>query len=162
MFFFAKKKTITALLIVDMQATFSSANDETTIKNCIIEIKKAIIEKMPIIVLEYLGHSRTLPELRKYLDKYKSTLYVTKRDDDGGKDVIKAAKKKHLKIDTFIVCGVNAACCVAETVRTLTREYNKEVKVVKKACNGFRKNSADYTFNHSHARIYQDDNVILI
>lgn len=131
-----------ALVIIDMQPYFSSALNEYTIRNCIAEIKRAKRANIPIVVLEYedpdgeddLGE--TLPRLKKHLDSYHATYYVKKYDDDGGLDVMRCLEENDLDtIPNFRVCGINLGACIWETVDTLVNVFNKQVEVVKRACN---------------------------
>lgn len=130
-----------ALVIIDMQYYFETARHESTIRNCIKQIKKAIKDNIPIIVVEYwvededLGE--TLPRLQKYFKDYNLTRIIKKHDDNGGREVNKCLKDNDWNdIDILRVCGVNINCCVASTVNTLMTRYYKQIKIIKNACNG--------------------------
>lgn len=132
-----------ALIIVDMQHFFETARNDWTIRNVIELIKKAKQDNVPIIVLEYVDPDEeyeigeTMPRLKKHLDDYNLTRYVLKYNDDGGNKVIECLEQNGWEdIVSLTVCGVNIQACVAETVDTLIRSYDKEVTIVKKACNG--------------------------
>jgi nicotinamidase-related amidase len=153
----------TALVVVDMQPYFTTANHEDTIRNCIIEIRKAIQANIPIVVLEYNGCGDTNERLKKHLDEYDKTFYETKCDDNGGHEVIDCLESRNdFSIDTFIVCGVNINACVADTVRCLVNVYEKHVEVIKKACNGHEESREIGFTGQRYTRIYQDKNVCLV
>ena len=150
-----------ALLIIDMQIHFDTAHKKETIANCIDLIKMAIMDKLPIIVLEYEYNGRTLEALREYLDLYPNVFYQTKDEDDGADRVVDLVEEEGLEIDEFIVCGVNLGACVASTVRTLSQEYNYKIDLIQKACNGHNDPKEDFrhhrkTFGHKNVNIICD------
>lgn len=161
MIFGVEKMAKEALLIIDMQARFDTAYDETTIKNCIRAIKKAIKAKVPIIVLEYNNCGRTLPELTEYLDEYADTFYKIKYTNNGGNEVIQCLEENKLGIKTLKVCGVNINACVAETVIHLVRKAKKKITVIKKACNGNESRKRAF-YSQRCTDIFQHKNVTLL
>lgn len=154
----------TALVIVDMQGYFETANHEGTIRNCIKQIKKAITEKIPIIVLEYTQDDDelgpTLPRLKRHLDKYELTRYVEKYNDDGSIEVIECLEDNDWDIETLRVCGVNITACVSETVYTLIHKYDKQIQIIKNACNGQRRSKKACFESQSY--LYKGKNIVLV
>lgn len=154
----AKDISKTALVIIDMQpGAFEAACKEETIDTCCREIKKAVEEGIPIIVLEYMGEGETGRKLKYYLDSYKFTKYVIKKYDDGSSNIIDCVKDNGWDIDTFRVCGVNTTACVARTIDSLVNVYNKKVRVIKKGCNG--ETSQRYAFKN---KTFRNRNVSLV
>ena len=158
-----------ALVIIDMQPYFDTAKDEGTLRNCVTEIRKAIKAEIPIIVVEYedpdgndfLGD--TLPRLKRHLDKYIRTYYVKKHQDDGGYEIMNCIEDEGLGlIRKFKVCGVNICACVAETVFTLVHEWDAEVEVIKKACNGSRSWNKSRRTMFKNRGVYRSRNVVLV
>lgn len=126
----------TALLVIDMQPDgFVTAKCEKTVNACCKEIKKAVEKDMPIIVLEYVNNGETHRKLRYYLDVHRKTRYIKKRNDDGSDEVIECLKDAGWSIKTFIVCGVNTAGCVEDTITPLVKKYKKQIQLIRNACN---------------------------
>ena len=138
-----------ALVIIDMQYGFATAQHQGTINNCIRQIAKAIKAEMPIIIVEYTNCNKTVKPIRQALRGYRHKHTVKKSTDDGSRNIMKLVKRKLCHIDKFIVCGVNIGACVADTVYGLAIGYDMEVDVIKNACNdrGFSKIEIFEMFN---------------
>ena len=124
-----------ALVIIDMQYGFSTALHQGTINNCVRQVVKAKKANLPIIFVEYVGHNKTVKELRDAVRGYHNKYTVKKRRDNGSTPIMNLIQKKGLVVTSFIVCGVNIGACVADTVYGLSRRFNMEVEVIKNACN---------------------------
>lgn len=115
-----------------MQPNFHSANGKRVFKNCIREIKQAVIDSADIIFLEFSFYGPTHPELT---DVAGPNYYVqSKTMDDGSAEVEAQVRAKRLPVH-FKVCGINTDCCVASTVRGLTARFPRStIEVVADAC----------------------------
>lgn len=123
------------LVVVDMQSTFRAALRDRVRKNCLREIKQAVLDNVGIIFLEYYGQDPTLPELIEPTSSYKKALIETKRGDDGSEEAAKQMRSNKFDTKTIKVVGVNTDCCVASTVRGLTGEFpNATIDVIADAC----------------------------
>jgi nicotinamidase-related amidase len=150
-----------ALVIIDMQYGFRTAQHQGTINNCIRQIAKAIKAEMPIIVVEYENCNKTVKPIRQALRGYRYKYTVKKRTDNGSNEIMRLVKRKLWEIEKFIVCGVNIGACVADTVYGLTRKYDMEVDVIKNACND-RWQSKIETFNMYSDIFYINHNVSVL
>lgn len=124
------------LVVVDMQAGFRASLREATIIAIESEIRRAIENKLPIVVLEYAKYPATHERLLQPLEGYDKFVIETKRDDDGSTEVIEACLFNGFSGEAFRVCGVNAHGCVKATVLGLTDKLDEsKIDVVKAACN---------------------------
>lgn len=123
---------VNILLIVDMQTGFSSSRNPTVIRGCQQLILNAKKTKCKIIVLEYKDFGITLDSIKKSLGNYR-TKYITKKDDDGSKEVYTYIKKNKWVVNKITVCGVCLTACVKETSEGLA-ELGYSISVIKKAC----------------------------
>jgi nicotinamidase-related amidase len=125
------------LLVVDMQASFYTANGERIQKNCIREINKAIKDKAHIVFVEYEHHGPTLSRLTEVVQQahYRKVHCILKAGDDGSYEIREYLLARHLPRLSFRVCGVNTNWCVLSTVAGL-REIipNSQIKIVADAC----------------------------
>lgn len=131
------------LVIVDMQASFSAANNKRVRDNCKHEIIKATDKGGAIIFVEFIGCGRTIPGLVKLTDDYNRAFIVRKDDEDGSREVHKVIKDNKLPSRRIKVCGVNTDQCVLATVcglNSLMKQTN--IEVITKACNSYS--------NHDH------------
>ncbi len=113
------------LVVIDMQYDFWAAREEGVIAGCQKQIRKAKRFGWPIVFVEYDGCCATLPELRELANDHPYTTYITKNDDDGSDEVLECLERFGWPNRTLRVCGVNAFCCVAETVNSLLWEDKK-------------------------------------
>ncbi len=129
------------LCIIDMQEEFNAATDPDTIQGVCVQIRRAKRYDWPVLLLEYgssetYPHKRSLHQLRGLLKGYEKYHRVIKHDDDGGDKVIAAAAKYKFDISTIRVCGVNADCCVQETVYGILKQIPKtRIELVHNGCN---------------------------
>ncbi|XP_054153538.1 isochorismatase domain-containing protein 2-like [Oppia nitens] len=109
----------TALLVVDLQDKFGPMIQYWS---HIIEISRRLVRAahildLPIYVSEQKGWGSSASELS--LNSYTNINYVSKTQFSMLlPDVLKSMKAKHPSVDTLIVCGVMAHCCVQSTVLT--------------------------------------------
>lgn len=107
------------LIIVDMQAQFGASKDVS--RHVAGQIRKAMKAGEPIVFVEYEGYGLSLEHLRRIAKDYPLRSSVTKRRDDGSREV-----SAHLKAEygleapaSLRVVGVNTAACVAGTAEGL-------------------------------------------
>ena len=109
---------------------------EATIIAVEAEIRRAIENKQPIVVLEYAKYPATHERLLRLLEGYDKFVIETKRDDDGSTEVIEACLFNSYSGEAFRVCGVNALGCVKATVLGIADKLDEsKIDVVKAACN---------------------------
>jgi nicotinamidase-related amidase len=130
-----------SLILIDMQKFFAAANSRRVQKGCREAIQQAIVDKAPIILVEYQGYlyKRTVKALTNVINKanYKYKFVVTKDDDDGADEVYQLLidyKLPHRKIK---VCGVNTDCCVYSTVLGLIKRHkfkSNNIEIISNAC----------------------------
>lgn len=143
------------LVIVDMQPVFKASKDPDTVIAVAAEIIQAKQNNHAIVVVEYGGSGKTHSGLSDLLKNYKHKSIISKHDDDGSKEVIRALNRRNFPMQTLRVCGVNTDCCVYETVIGLIQKLKKsQVEVVKKACNTENDNfSWRNYFRHPNLRL---------
>jgi len=129
------------LVIVDMQPVFKASQNPNTIIAVTHEIMVAKQNNHAIMIVEYARSGRTHVGFDELLKGYPHKARISKRDDDGSKEIVKALSRRNFPMQILRVCGVNADCCVYQTVTGLIEKLNKtQVEVVKKACNTFTEN----------------------
>jgi len=155
-----------ALLIIDMQTGFKTAYDKKTIQNVLKQIDEAGENDLPIFVLEHTisTFGQTLPEIQEYLDDYDNKYYIEKMQDDGGNELIDCVKENNYLVDEFITCGVNISYCIAKTINSLVKYYNKYITVIYDACNC--NNDKDEAFEgeycgYDSCEIFNNDKVLI-
>jgi nicotinamidase-related amidase len=126
------------LIVVDMQSKFEASNNPDTIKNCVKEIKKAVKNNMPIIILEYDGFGPTQHALMNSMRNYPKRYWYEKCTDSGADEVHYIVKRFRLSKNLKVV-GVNTDACVRDTIYDLAckpkRYRNYKIEVISKACN---------------------------
>ena len=141
------------LVIVDMQPVFTASTNPNTVIAVTHEIVTAIQKRHAIMIVEYASSGRTHSGFDLLLKGYPHKARISKWGDDGSREVVRALDRREFPKNNLRVCGVNADCCVFETViGLLSRLRNSKIEVVKKACN-----SADPNFNwncyYKHPRL---------
>jgi nicotinamidase-related amidase len=125
------------LIIIDVQSKFFPSKIKKRFTRCIIECAKlasyAIINSIPIIVLEYENYGPTHLLLRKTFRNYPYLYSATKSIRDGSPEIQKIIISLDLP-QNFIVCGMFLDQCVAATVIGLSNRYpGSEIEVIKEA-----------------------------
>jgi len=129
------------LVIVDMQPVFQASRDPNTIIAVTHEIFMARQNNHAIIIVEYARSGKTHAGFNELLKGYPHKARVSKHDDDGSKEIVRALCRRNFPMNTLRVCGVNTDCCVYETVTGLIKKLSKtKIEVVKKACNSVTDN----------------------
>lgn len=124
------------LIILDMQNSFSAANDTSTISHVVDAVNLARTKSEGIILVEYLNQGPTLYPIYKALAKYSNKDIVKKRNDDGSREIVNSIMRNFFDYQQLKVCGVNSDACVNKTVTGLSQQLrNSKIKVLKKACN---------------------------
>ena len=152
------------LIVIDMQWFFESAQESWLIGNITNKIKKYIMNREPIIVVQYTDVSGmedigpTISEILEAISGYQYAWVINKHNDDGAEEIDKALRSAQIdnEITEFEVCGVNLDCCVAATVGTMAEDYwGIPIKVVLDCCNSTKKKyHAVNSFNDTMARRY--------
>lgn len=73
---------------------------------------------IPVVVLEYKGHGRTLDKLNKEIFCVKRVVRIIKRRDDGFSRTSLHRRLRKLKVGSLLFMGVNASHCVLDTARS--------------------------------------------
>lgn len=130
------------LIVIDMQAKFTAANDLNTISNIKSLLKDSVSKNEYILYLEYYGFGKTLEELTKITNKYEKQAIVQKYCDSGSFEIIRHLKSNKLYPKTFNICGVNTDMCVHDTISGLVKDlHNKTFNIHIRACNSESKGS---------------------
>ncbi len=111
------------LLIIDAQDIFFNTNSEAFIFGCSNEVANAKNLGSPIILLEYAGYGRTTDKILEIIGNYDNCYTITKRNDDGSKEVMKLMHKHHLPMKNIVICGGRTDCCVSSTIFGLSDYY---------------------------------------
>ena len=109
------------LVIIDMQPSFEACNDaaEAVAK----EVHRARERRTGIIVVEYYSCGPTHRLIQQAIRGYDRQAWVTKDDDNGGREVVAAAREHKFWNKSWRFCGVNTCYCVSETVKSVIRTY---------------------------------------
>lgn len=142
------------LIVVDMQEAFEAASDPNTVIGVTYEILQAKERNAGIILLEYEKCGRTHEGYSQLLKGYRRKSRVTKEDDDGSMEVVRAARRRGFNLAHLRICGVNADCCIAATVLGLLgRLRESRIEVVKDAC-GWDARSFTWKKYPKHSNLY--------
>ena len=142
------------LVVVDMQPDFSAANNPSVIVGVTREILEAKRKKSGIIFLEYSDTGRTHEGFSSLIKGYRHKARVTKDDDDGSLEVVKALRRRGFGSRTLRICGVNVDCCVFDTVNGLLHRLEQvQIQVVKDACGSEWDTGFDWRTFTKHRRI---------
>ena len=117
-----------ALVIVDVQTGYKAAHSKRIKKPILNEIDIAKNRKENIIVLEFYQCGPTLKFIKKALEGYEKTTYLTKAGISGADEIVSKFKDRKYKI-----VGVYTSCCVAATAVGLAKK-GLNVTVVENAC----------------------------
>jgi len=125
------------LVVIDMQPGFEAANDEPTIEQVLVAVKEAKEANLPIFIVqcvpERYGH--TLSCIMEEVDLYDNVHIIEKYCNDGAPGVEKVVNENDLQVSEHVVCGVNIGACVHDTVDTFINEYERDIIILKSACN---------------------------
>ncbi len=144
------------LIVVDMQAKFSSSLKRSTMRECKTLVSRAIFDDQPIILLEYVGFGTTLPSIYNMIDGY-DQVFIGRKNDDGSHEVSGIINGFSLPKNNFKVCGVNTDACVLRTVRGLRKRFKTaDIEVYEKACN------TNYSHEHGMKLIKDIKNVQVV
>lgn len=123
------------LVVVDMQPDFEAAFNPDVVIGVAKQIMLAKHKKWPVILLEYAGCSRTHQGFSDLLSGYPRRARISKSDDDGSYEVVRALERREFPFKNLRVCGVNTDACVWSTVDGLLKRLPKSyLEVVKDAC----------------------------
>jgi nicotinamidase-related amidase len=155
-----------ALVVIDMQYGFDSAQDQETVDQVLIAIDEAMQAELPIIILEISKerNGATLGCIVEAVDFYDKVYFVDKEQNNGAFEVEEVLEKHKIDAKEYLVCGVNIGACVKETVRCLVNEFHRSIIILKGACNCHR--VADGIVDNKYEAfdefpIFSDDNVTL-
>ena len=147
----------TTLIVVDMQPSFEAANEPNIIVGVTREILEAKRRNWGIVFLEYKPTEemgRTHEGFSSLIKGYRHKARVTKDDDDGSLEVVKALRRRGFGQRTLRICGVNADGCVFYTVNGLLSRLDQvRIQVVKDACGSEWEKDFDWRTFTKHPRI---------
>lgn len=145
---FSKGKPVpSTLVIIDMQPEFEASNSFITINACKREILKSKSKDEPILFVEYADDyewSETYCEvtspthacLTELALGYKKAQFVSKMDSDGSNEVVDVINSNKLP-NTLRICGVNADCCVSDTVVGINSKLDCKIHLIADAINNY-------------------------
>lgn len=123
----------TPLIVIDMQEDYySAARRKGVLKAVKREIKDAKERNALIIFVEfpqYEDSARTYKSLTNITKNYYKCMFVFKDGPDGSNDIVEFCLENDIDLSRFKhirVCGVEANCCVEETVRGLMEYYQND------------------------------------
>jgi nicotinamidase-related amidase len=125
------------LCIIDMQEWFGVNPSSMVANNVEREIYQAMHDGATILFVEYQDCGNTIDRLTQIVrdSAYTKHHSITKKYDDGSKEIITAINNKKLPIKHLKVVGVNTDCCVLHTVSGLKSELKStKIEVVADAC----------------------------
>ena len=96
-----------------MQSDFSSC--DRALKGVNQAVRKAKIDRCPIVVVEFKNCWRTLDQVTKEIGDYDKVHFVSKSKCDGSKQIISVVKKHNLP-DSLMFCGVETGVCVKQSI----------------------------------------------
>jgi len=142
------------LVIVDMQPVFMASRNPETLIAVANEIITAKTNNHAVILVEYNSSGKTYSGFQALLKNYPHKSKITKKGDDGSKEVIRALNRRNFPMQTLRVCGVNTDCCVYSTVYGLLGVLSKtRIEIVKKACNSVTIDLNWNDFKHPNLRL---------
>ena len=111
---------MSVLVVIDMQPTgHDAAAHPQTLAACQREIKRAVRHRSFIFFVVYVGAGRTDARLTRITKGYSRKAFVYKNRDDGSIPLMQAANNLEVSLRGARICGVNASCCVEDTVKRL-------------------------------------------
>lgn len=125
------------LCIIDMQDYFLEPCNEKPTDNVAREIRQAIKDDAPIVLVEYRGCGETTSQLLDVIKHAGATkVYkVVKVRDDGSEEIIECLHKNNLPEDHIKITGVNTDCCVYATCYGIQRKRPlSKIEVIADAC----------------------------
>jgi nicotinamidase-related amidase len=132
----------TALVIIDMQEQFRRGAIKVRPK-VVKAIAHARAMGWPIVNVSYSGPriphkgTPTLHGIRRSLNA-RDVIQVYKTEDNGGRELAEALRYVEPRITKLIFCGVNATCCVADTVACFAKLHPNIMCVISDAsCDSF-------------------------
>lgn len=110
-----------AVVIVDMQEPFlagiNRASRKAIIRNQLALIGFCADHDIPVAVLEYHGDKETIKPLLKKLSAVRRSIVIAKSGDNGFTATNLGKQLREWEVDTVLLAGVNASCCVQETAQ---------------------------------------------
>src|SRR4051812_39550048 len=103
-----------------MQYGFAAAKNDTLIENINRELAKAVLNKEPVILLEYEGYGHTLYKITRNLKNYHNKFVFIKDGDDGSCEILDGMFNEGINDNRIRVCGVCNKWCVKSTVLGLS------------------------------------------
>jgi hypothetical protein len=161
------------VVVIDLQPHFTK--NLKLLNNAAKELKTAMQQQYPILLLEYFGRGETHQFLLETIKDYKKVYITTKRREDGSKEIRWICNKFFLPTDHFIVFGVYSDGCVLSTVIGMTNWYiDSKIDIITNACDktnwrewksligsnninlkGFNNEFARLCFKTSHSTCFQ-------
>jgi len=123
----------TPLIVIDMQADYYPSTRRKGVLAAVKrEIKAAVKREALVIYVEYSQYkdsARTYKSLTNITKNYTKCIFVFKDEPDGSAEVIDFTLECDIDLSRFRtirVCGVEANCCVEETVKGLMEHYQND------------------------------------
>ncbi len=126
------------LVVMDMQPGFKAAQDAITQWFVKQEVTRAREEGRPVIIVEYDPHEmgETYDSIKSLIEGYDRGIIISKSDDDGSAEILRACEAKGFMTASFRMCGVNSDACLLETIQALAGKLPLcSITVVQDACN---------------------------
>lgn len=119
-----------------MQEKFKAADHEETVYAVLKAIADAKASDMDIIVVEYSTDTwgNTLDVITDAIGCYDKLHYVAKDRNDGGLEVEVKLQEQRLHGSELLVCGIEIAFCINETITTLINKFEEKITIIKEAC----------------------------
>jgi nicotinamidase-related amidase len=117
-----EKLHFSTALLIDMQPDFVEdllpSKAEEIIAAQITVLRHCARSGIPVIVLEFITHGRTLPGLWAEAERVVGMQRVIKERDDGFRGTPLSRMLADQKAKSLLLMGINASFCVFETART--------------------------------------------
>lgn len=124
--FFIERIDHLAVVIIDMQEYFLNHHPGRIVRKMIANQQNMLglcaRLDIPVIVLEYAKHGKTVRELKKSLRKVWRKRTIIKRSSDGFQKTALVDHLVKLQIKTLLFMGINASACVLDTAKSALSE----------------------------------------
>lgn len=116
-------------MVIDMQNQFVQelrwGEAKRIVPRQIVILKKCLLLKIPIILVEYRGSGSTIPPLNDILQKKPRVYTIRKKADDGFTNPRLPRLLQRLRTSTIIIMGINADACVKDTARSASQQGHR-------------------------------------
>jgi Isochorismatase family len=124
------------LLCIDLQSKFGVHHHSRVVNSAEREIRQAITDDSPIVMVEYKNCGPTVDQLLDLTMQHSKVHRIEKIGDDGSEEVMTTIKEHKLPHDYLKVCGVNTDICVYCTIYSIHKHWpHTHIEIVADACN---------------------------